>query len=64
MDQHIEAAINWLCSSDIRNKNAQKPSFGGINNAYFYKDQSYEYVYNEITGYAINSFLTIRPLVR
>ena len=59
MEQHIEAAIKWLCDSDIRNTDTQKPSFGGINNAYFYKDQRYQYVYNEITGYAINSFLTI-----
>ena len=59
MDKHIEAAITWLCDSDIRNKNVEKPSFGGINNAYFYEDRSYQYVYNEITGYAINTFLAI-----
>jgi uncharacterized protein YyaL (SSP411 family) len=59
MDKHIDAAITWLSESDIRNRDQAKPSFGGINNGYIYKDKTYQYVYNEITGYAINAFLVI-----
>jgi uncharacterized protein YyaL (SSP411 family) len=59
MNNHIDAAIKWLSESDIRNKDKHKPTFGGINNAYFWKDKTYQYVYNEITGYAVNAFLSI-----
>jgi len=59
MDKNIAAAIRWLSESDIRNKEKDTLSFGGISNGYFYDDKKYQYVYNEITGYAINSFLTI-----
>ena len=59
MDNNINAAVKWLSESDIRNKDKQKPSFGGINNAYIWKDKTYQWVYNEITGYAVNAFLTM-----
>jgi len=59
MDTHIDAAIAWLSESDIINKDKQKSSFGGINNAYIWKDKTYQWVYNEITGYAVNAFLTM-----
>jgi uncharacterized protein YyaL (SSP411 family) len=59
MEQNIKAATTWLCESDVMNKDRQKPSFGGINNGYLWRDKRYEYVYNEITGYAVNSFITM-----
>jgi rhamnogalacturonyl hydrolase YesR len=59
MDTHFNAAIKWLCESDIRNKDKHQPSFGGINNGYFWKNKTYQYVYNEITGYAVNAFLAM-----
>ena len=59
MDKHIDAAITWLSESDIRNTDEAKVSFGGISNGYFYRDKTYQYVYNEITGYAINVFIAI-----
>ena len=59
MDNNIDAAIKWLSESDIINKDKQKPSFGGINNGYFWKDKKYQFVYNEITGYAINAFINL-----
>jgi uncharacterized protein YyaL (SSP411 family) len=59
MDYNIDAAIKWLSESDIINKDEQKPSFGGINNAYLWKDKTYQFVYNEITGYAINVFINL-----
>jgi uncharacterized protein YyaL (SSP411 family) len=59
MESNIKAAINWLCESDIINKDPLQNSFGGINNGYLWKDKKYQYVYNEITGYAINTFIAI-----
>jgi uncharacterized protein YyaL (SSP411 family) len=59
MKFNITAAIKWLSESNIRNQDEQKPSFGGINNGYFWKDKTYQYVYNEITGYAVNAFLNM-----
>ena len=59
MKANIESAIKWLVESDIRNKNKDRISFGGINNGYDYRNKKYPFVYSEITGYAINSFLNI-----
>jgi rhamnogalacturonyl hydrolase YesR len=59
MNNNINAAINWLCESDILNKDRKLASFGGVNNAYIWKEKKYQYVYNEITGYAVNTFLSI-----
>ena len=59
MENHIEAAVKWLCDSDIINKDPLHGSFGGINNGYLWRDKKYQYVYNEITGYAINTFITM-----
>ena len=59
MDNSIDAAVEWLCESDIINKDNQKASFGGINNGYLWKDKKYQYVYNEITGYAVNTFINL-----
>jgi hypothetical protein len=59
MEKNIDAAIRWLCESDILNKDKQQTSFGGVNNGYLWKEKKYQYVYSEITGYAINSFISI-----
>jgi hypothetical protein len=59
MENYIEAAVKWLCESDIINKDPLHDSFGGINNGYLWRDRKYQYVYNEITGYAINTFITM-----
>lgn len=59
MEKNIDAAIRWLCDSDIINKDRQRTSFGGVNNGYLWKEKKYQYVYNEITGYAINAFITM-----
>jgi len=59
MDNNIDAAIEWLCESDIINKDKHKASFGGINNGYLWRDKKYQYVYNEITGYAVNAFIAL-----
>jgi hypothetical protein len=59
MQNNIDAAVRWLCESDILNRDRDKPSFGGINNGYLWRDKKYQYVYNEITGYAINTFIAI-----
>ena len=59
MDNNINAAIAWLSESGIINKDEQKPSFGGINNGYLWKDKTYQFVYSEITGYAVNVFINL-----
>jgi hypothetical protein len=59
MDKNIEAAETWLCESEVINKDKNKASFGGINNGYLWKEKKYQYVYNEITGYAINAFIAL-----
>lgn len=59
MENNIDAAVKWLCESEIINKERQLASFGGINNGYLWKDKRYQYVYNEITGYAINAFIVM-----
>jgi hypothetical protein len=59
MDKKIEAAVKWLCESDVINKDKQKVSFGGTNNGYIWNEKKYQYVYNEITGYSINAFISI-----
>ena len=59
MDNNIDAAVKWLSESDITNRDEQKPSFGGVNNGYFWNDKTYQYVYNEITGYAVNAFINM-----
>lgn len=59
MENNIAAAIDWLCETKIINKDRRKPSFGGVNNGYLWKEKKYQYVYNEITGYAINAFIAM-----
>jgi hypothetical protein len=59
MESNIDAAVKWLCESEIINRDRQLASFGGVNNGYLWKDKKYQYVYNEITGYAVNAFITI-----
>ena len=59
MNGNIESAIKWLAESNIRNNDKDTISFGGINNGYDWQSKKYPYVYSEITGYAINSFLNI-----
>jgi uncharacterized protein YyaL (SSP411 family) len=59
MNQCIDNAINWLADSGIRNKTRGSHSFGGVNNGYNWRSKEYPFVYNEITGYAISSFINI-----
>jgi uncharacterized protein YyaL (SSP411 family) len=63
MDNNIQAAIEWLSKSDIINKEESKRSFGGINNGYDWINKKYYFVYNEITGYAINVFINLYKLL-
>lgn len=59
MKQSFDTAINWLCESNLRNKDKNLRSFGGINNGYNWQSKVYPFVYHEITGYAISSFLNM-----
>lgn len=59
IDKNIGLRIHWLTESDIRNKDKSKISFGGLNNGYNFRKKKYSFVYNEITGYAIDMYLNI-----
>jgi uncharacterized protein YyaL (SSP411 family) len=59
MDNNIKAAIKWLSESDIIHRDKNRLSFGGINNGYDWINKKYYFVYSEITGYAINSFINL-----
>jgi uncharacterized protein YyaL (SSP411 family) len=59
MDNNINAAIKWLSESNIVNNDKNRISFGGINNGYDWVNKKYYFVYNEITGYAINAFINL-----
>ena len=59
MEKNIDAAIHWLCETEILNKDKNRASYGGVNNGYIWTKKNYQYVYHEITGYAVNSFITI-----
>lgn len=59
MKEHINSAIKWLTKSGVRNNDKTKLSFGGINNGYDCSIKEHPFVYSEITGYAISTFLNI-----
>ena len=59
MEQNIKAAITWLSDSEVLNTGRQRKCYGGVNNGYMWQEKTYQFVYNEITGYAINAFITM-----
>jgi uncharacterized protein YyaL (SSP411 family) len=59
----MDSAIDWLTESGIRNKIEGSPGFGSVNNGYNRRKMQYPYIYSEITGYAISSFLNIYKII-
>lgn len=59
IDDRISLAARWLSSSAIRNSNPVSYGYGGINSGYNFRQKEYDYIYSEITGYAINAFLNL-----
>lgn len=50
-------AANWLAFSGIQNLEETNPAFGGVNAWFNLAQGEYPFIYGEITGYAINSYL-------
>lgn len=48
-------ALDWLAHSDIRHDTG--PARGGVNQGYNWQERSYPFVYSEITGYAVSTFV-------
>ena len=51
----IELALTWLAQSNIRH--ATGPARGGVNQGYNWQEHTYPFVYSEITGYAVSTFV-------
>jgi len=53
INERIDAAVSWLLNSGIQN--TQGENVGGIHG--YYTGSGYPYIYSEITGYGISTFL-------
>lgn len=56
-DEPSVSAFSWLLNSGIQDKSVHSETTGGVNAWLDLKNQSYPFVYAEITGYAVNAFL-------
>lgn len=57
-EKRIDFALKWLQNSEIRCFN-EASAEGGYKNGYDWKNKQYPFVYSEITGYAISTFINI-----
>lgn len=53
----IDLALNWLIHSGLRHANGDQIARGGVNQGYNWRQRSYPFVYSEITGYAVSTFV-------
>jgi uncharacterized protein YyaL (SSP411 family) len=53
----IDLALAWLAHTDIRHADGAQVVRGGVNQGYHWQERSYPFVYSEITGYAISTFV-------
>ena len=53
----VELALDWLTRSDIRHANGNTLARGGVSQGYNWKERRYPFIYSEITGYAISTFV-------
>jgi hypothetical protein len=53
----IKLGLNWITGSDIRIRDLDHQSTCGICQGYNWKQGSYPYIYTEITGYGVSSFV-------
>jgi hypothetical protein len=61
-DSRILSAGRWLLASGIQNADEGSHAFGGVNAWYDLLHDQYPFIYGEITGYAINSYLHFHQL--
>lgn len=57
MEYNIDLLVHWLTSSDVLNKDSTNIIEYSTNNGYSWKSRTYKFVYNEITGYSISTFV-------
>lgn len=55
----VNLALDWLVHSDVRYTNGQQIARGGLSQGYNWRERSYPFVYSEITGYAISTFVNV-----
>jgi hypothetical protein len=53
----IDFALDWLVHTDIRHADGAQIARGGVNQGYNWQEHNYPFVYSEITGYAISTFV-------
>ena len=53
----VDLALSWLVETDIRHADGSEASLGGVNQGYNWRERSYPFVYSEITGYAVSTFV-------
>lgn len=66
MDANLERRMNigldWLLNSGIQNKNSST-SYGGYSSWYDIDKKENSFIYSEITGYVLNLFVTLKPII-
>ena len=53
----IALALDWLVHTDIRHADGSHTARGGFNQGYNWQEHTYPFIYSEITGYAISTFV-------
>ena len=53
----IDLALNWLAHSDVRHADGDQIARGMVNQGYNWRQRSYPFIYSEITGYAVSTFV-------
>lgn len=57
MTTTIDLALDWLVHSDVHHADGDRVVWGGVNQGYNWRQRSYPFVYSEITGYAVSTFV-------
>ncbi len=55
---------NWLLQSGIQNTDADPKYKGGVNAWYDLEKKTFPFIYSEITGYAVNTFLFLHHILK
>jgi uncharacterized protein YyaL (SSP411 family) len=53
----IDLALDWLVHSDVRRADDNSIVRGGVSQGYNWRQRSYPFVYSEITGYAVSTYI-------
>lgn len=57
--ERLQLAVHWLTDTPIRETDVKSPLFGSIKAGYDWRKQVYLYTFHEITGYAVNTFVSL-----